>query len=82
MNKEDLSTLTDQELLDQAKKIKPAPIMSALIIGIMIGVVIYSAAKNTIGFFTLIPLYFIYRILNKDKKNKALQALLKERNLE
>ncbi len=81
MNQEDLSNLTDQELLAKAKKMKSASILSALVIGIMIGVVIYSVVKNSVGFFTLIPLYFIYRIANGAKNNDALKAVLEERGL-
>jgi len=41
MEQKDLSALTDQELLDKAKKMKPASILRAFLIGLMIGVVIY-----------------------------------------
>jgi len=67
MKKEEPSKLTEQELLDKAKKDKSAAITSALLIGVMIGVVIWSVAKNTVGFFTLIPLFFIYKLINNPK---------------
>jgi hypothetical protein len=47
----------------------------------MAGVIIYSVAKNTWGFLTLIPLYFIFKIVKGDKKNAALKKVLKERGL-
>jgi len=50
-------------------KRKSTTIINALLIGLLIGIVIYSLAKNSIGFFTLIPLYFIYRLVNKPKKD-------------
>lgn len=81
MNQKELSELTDQELLEEAKKMKSTSVINALLIGFLIGIIIYSAAKNTLGFFTLIPLYFIYKIVNGSKDNKALEELLKERNL-
>ncbi len=81
MNQKELSALTDQELLAEAKKMKSASIMNALLIGVMIGVVIWSVAKKTVGFFTLIPLFFAYKLINKDKDHKALKDYLKERNL-
>lgn len=31
----------------------------------MIGIVIYSAANNTLGLLTLIPLYFAWRLVRK-----------------
>ena len=41
MKQKELSELTDQELLEEAKKIKSSAIMHAALIGLMIGVVIY-----------------------------------------
>lgn len=81
MKREELSELTDQELLDEAKKMKSASIISAALIGFMIGVVVYSIAKNNIGFFTLVPLFLVYKIFNGSKKNDALNEILSERNL-
>jgi len=84
MNDKKLSELTDQELLDEAKKMKSSSITHAVLIGLVIGVVIYGVAKNNLGFFTLIPLYFAYKIFNNpdnNKNNKELEKLLKERNL-
>lgn len=34
----------------------------AIIIGFMVGVVIYSAVNNTIGLLTLIPLFIAYQM--------------------
>lgn len=45
-------------------------ITNALFIGFLIGIVIYSILKNSIGLFTLIPLYLAYKLINKSKKNK------------
>lgn len=81
MNQKELSALTNEELLAEAKKMKSASFLNALLIGIMIGVIIWSVAKNNVGFFTLIPLFFAYKLINKDKDNKALKDYLKERNL-
>ncbi len=83
LTEKELSKLSDQELLDQAKKMKSFSIINAFIIGFLVGIVIYSFAKNSWGFLTLIPLYFVYRMVN-DPKNirfKVLEKLLKERNL-
>jgi len=81
MTQEELSKLTDQELLDEAKKMKSASIINAVLIGIMIGIVIYSIVKNSVGFFTLIPLFFVYKIFNGSKNYDALKKILKERDL-
>jgi len=50
---------------------KSSPWTNALLIGFLIGIIIYSAAKNSLGFFTLIPLYFIYQLLNDPKKDDS-----------
>lgn len=81
MDREELSELTDQELLEEAKKLKSSSIIHAVLIGFMIGVIIYSAAKNTWGFLTLIPLFIIYKLSKKSDRNENLKKLLKERNL-
>ena len=83
MQQKELSELTDQELLVEAKKMKSFSIINALIIGFLLGIVIYSFAKNTWGTLTLIPLYFVYKIINdpKNKRRKDLEKILKERNL-
>jgi hypothetical protein len=47
----------------------------------MAGVIIWSVVKNTWGIFTLIPLYFIYKIVKGSKKNDTLKEVLKERGL-
>ena len=83
MNQKELSELTDQELLYEAKELKSFSFTNALIIGFLMGVIFYSVAKNTWGIFTLIPLFFVYKLINdpKNKRYKALEKLLKERNL-
>jgi len=81
MPQKELSELTDQELLDKAKKKKSTAITNALLIGFLIGIIIYSILKNSIGLFTLIPLFFAYKILNNPKNDEALEKLLKKRNL-
>ncbi len=84
MQEKELSALTDEELLVEAKKMKSAAILNATLIGFMFGIVVYSVAKSSIGFFTLFPLFFIYKVVNNTEskqKNTALKKLLEERNL-
>lgn len=82
MDKKPLSDLTDQELLQEAKKRKSASITNAFLIGFLIGIVFYSVVKNTWGFLTLIPLFFAYKLINNSKYEKEeLENLLKERGL-
>ncbi|MFT4524019.1 MAG: ABC-type Mn2+/Zn2+ transport system permease subunit [Bacteroidia bacterium] len=82
MTEQELSALTDEALLQEAKKMKSDAMMHAVLIGIMIGVVIYGVAKNNLGFLTLIPLFLAYKVFHKPDRNKALKKVLKERNLE
>ncbi len=82
MEQRNLSALTDQELVLEAKKMKSTAIINAVLIGFLIGIVLYSVMENSLGFFTLIPLFFAYKLINKPKHNKKeLERLLKERNL-
>ncbi|WP_153796622.1 FUSC family protein [Foetidibacter luteolus] len=83
MTNKDLSELTDQELLDEAKKLKSFSITNALFIGFLVGIIFYSVVKNSWGLVTLIPLYLIYKMVSdpKNKRAKALNELLKQRNL-
>jgi len=83
MSNKELSELTNEELLAEAKKMKSFSIMNALFIGVFAGVIFYSVIKNTWGMLTLIPVYFIYRMINdqRNKRQKELDQHLKERNL-
>lgn len=82
MDKKILSDLTDQELLQEAKKRKSASITNAFLIGFLIGIVFYSVVKNTWGFLTLIPLFLAYKLINNSKYEKEeLENILKERGL-
>jgi hypothetical protein len=82
MNQNELAELTDQELIAEAKKIKPSPIIDAFFIGFLIGIIIFSVAANSWGFLTLIPLFLIYIFLKKSKKYDALKKELSKRNLQ
>jgi|694.fasta_scaffold12535_8 hypothetical protein len=82
MTERKLSELTDVELLQEAKKMKSNFIMNAVLIGFFVGVVVYSVVKNTVGLVTLIPILFLYRLVNKTNyNNQELQNILKERKL-
>lgn len=81
MNRKELLELSDDELLKKAKKLKSNSIINALLIGFCIGIIIWSVSKNTWGFLTLIPLFFIYKMVNTSKNDEELKEILKERNL-
>ncbi|WP_188051765.1 FUSC family protein [Flavobacterium sp. GP15] len=83
MEQKEYTKMTDEELLNEAKEMKSFSFTNALLIGFLAGVIFYSVVKNSWGMLTLIPLYFIYKLINdpKNKKGKELQSLFKERNL-
>ena len=57
-----LSEFTDLELLQEAKKMKTASITNAVIVGFLIGIIIYSIMKNGLGFLLVILLFLITSI--------------------
>lgn len=73
MKPENLTELSDQELLQKVNKIRSNRIIDAVIIGFTIGVVIYSAVKNGFGFFTFFTLLLTYIIVRNSKNNKILE---------
>ncbi len=83
MNQKELSALTDDELLEEAKKLNSFSITNAFLIGFLFGIVVYSLIKSTFGFLMLIPLYLVHKLVNdpKAKQKEAIDKLLKERNL-
>lgn len=83
MNNKELSEFTDQELLEEAGKMKSFSMTNALFVGFFLGVILYSLVKNIWGLLSLIPLYFIYKLINdpKNKRSRDLEALIKERKL-
>lgn len=85
MKPENLTELSDQELLQKIKKLKTNKIIDATIVGVTIGIVIYGAVKNGFGFFTFFPLLLAYVIVRNSTNNeileKEIQKELKSRNL-
>ncbi|MFZ4928117.1 hypothetical protein [Chryseobacterium sp. Mn2064] len=76
-----MKELTDQELIEKAKKAKSSKITNAVIIGFMAGISVYSTVKNGFGFFTFLPVIFLPFVINSKKADRELQEELKSRNL-
>jgi F0F1-type ATP synthase assembly protein I len=57
--------------LNKSKKITSNKIVDAIIIGFLFGIIIYSVVNKSWGFLTLIPIYLIYKFVNKSKTNKG-----------
>ena len=89
MKKKELSELTDEELLVEKKKLKKYKITHATLIGFLAGILIFGIVSWSLspekhwGFLIpmLIPIAFIYRLAKHPNKNKDLEKVLKERNL-
>ncbi|MFL0354507.1 hypothetical protein [Xanthomarina sp. GH4-25] len=76
-----LAELSNEELLEENNKIQYNKIVNAAIIGLCIGIAVYSAVKNGFGFFTFFPLLLTYPFIKNGKKIKELEKELKSRNL-
>ena len=81
MKPEELSQLSDEELLTFAEQNKPSPLLDAFLIGFLIGIILYGVFSNAWGFLFLLPLFLIYALLKKPKTYKALTKELEKRNL-
>jgi hypothetical protein len=81
MAEEILSELTDQELLQKAKKMKSANLTDAFIFGILIGISVYSTFRNGLGLLSFLPLVYVPIAAKNRTHNKRLKDLLKERHL-
>ncbi|MGB5553090.1 MAG: FUSC family protein [Flavobacteriaceae bacterium] len=82
MTQKEFSALTDEEVMAIKKKVKKTKIINAVLIGFLAGIIIWSVAKNTWGVVSLIPLFFIYKLVNRSKVDKELEELIKTRNLD
>ncbi len=81
MDQKDLKSLSDVELLQEAKKMKSTNVMNAFIVGFLAGIIIYSVVYSSWGLVTLVPLFLIYKLVNKPNQYKELKELLKEKGL-
>ncbi|MEQ9266560.1 MAG: hypothetical protein RLN81_15125 [Balneolaceae bacterium] len=89
MEKKDLSGLTDEELLNKKRKLKKSRVIHATLIGFLAGVLIFGvvswgmSSKSNLGTLIpiLIPIFFIYGLVKNSKKNKDLEEVLEERDL-
>jgi hypothetical protein len=82
MEPKDLSELTDEELLDLAKKNQNSKLYDAIIIGLLIGIASYSAFENGFDFLTFIPFFYIPIASKNNLNSKLLKNEIKKRNLE
>jgi hypothetical protein len=73
MNPENLTDLSEHALLKKMKNLQTNKIVDATIIGVTIGIAIYSLVKNGLEFFTFFPLILAYMIFRNSANNKILE---------
>ena len=78
---QNLSELNVEELMAEEKKRKSALTLHAFIIGLAVGIAVYSTVKNGFGFFAFFPLLFIISGHRASNKLKSVRAELKSRTL-
>ena len=78
---QNLSELNVQELLEEEKKQKSALTFHAFLIGLAVGIAVYSTVKHGFGFFAFFPLLFIASGNRASNKLKSVRAELKSRDL-
>ena len=81
MNNQELAALSDEELLQEAKKVKTTKMYDAIFVGFLAGVAIYSTFNNGFGLLTFLPLVYLpIAGRNKSRRNQVEQQM-KARNL-
>ena len=78
---QDLAQLNVEELMAEEKKRKSALTFHAFLIGLTVGIAVYSTVKHGFGFFALFPLLFILSGNRASNKLKSVRAELKSRTL-
>ncbi len=89
MTDKHFAELTDEALKMKKKKLQQAKIYHAAFIGFLAGILIFGVVawsltpEKKIGFLIpiLIPIVLIYKLVKQPNNNKALEDVLKERNL-
>ncbi len=69
MDNKDYSKLALGELLTEEKKIKKMEITAAVVIGFLIGVIVYGVAKNGFGFLYIFILLLLIAGIAKNSQN-------------
>jgi len=70
---QDYSKLSPEELSATEKKLKRGEIVSALLVGFLVGVMIFGVAQNGFGFlYIFIPVLLILGIVKNSQKQKSL----------
>ena len=78
MEQNELLGVTDKELLEQAKKIRSAKKLNAGLIGMLIGIAVYSVVRNGLGFLPFILVISAVVLVTKGKKQKEVEVRVQQ----
>lgn len=81
MTEQELKALTDETLIEKSKKVKTYALINAGLIGVFIGVALFSTLQKGMGFFTVFPLFFVFLLVKKGQEYRIFEKELKHRNL-
>jgi hypothetical protein len=76
-----LTEFTDEELLQEGKKLKEKVRYNAFAIGLLVGIAVWSIVKNGFGILPFILGAFIVYLVSADKKYKAVKAEIEARKV-
>jgi len=82
MDKNNLNDISDNDLLDKKKQVKSSQIITAVLIGFLIGIAVYSTINKGFGFFTFFPLFFVFLLAKNKSDLNSINQEIKKRNLE
>ncbi|MCX7554357.1 hypothetical protein OS175_10735 [Marinicella sp. S1101] len=81
MSKQDLSQLSDDELIKHAEIMKKTKRYDTFIMGFLVGVALFSTIKNGFGLLTFLPLIYPPIAARNMAQRKLVNALMDERGL-
>lgn len=70
---------TNEELVQEAKRLRPKKIMDAVLIGVLVGIAIYSTVRNGSGLLSFLPFVYLPIAAKNRIRLAKVEAILKER---
>jgi hypothetical protein len=79
MTSENLTKLTEQELMQEEKKQKSSFTAFKILMGLMVVAAVWNATHKGALFISCLPLFFMSFLANLDKNYKAVQSEIESR---
>ncbi|HRH68536.1 MAG TPA: hypothetical protein PLB89_03420 [Flavobacteriales bacterium] len=73
--------LTNEDLVREAKRLRPLKIMDAVLIGVLLGIAIYSTVRSGAGLLSFLPLVYLPIARKNRIRLGKVEALLQERGM-